>query len=110
MTSSLTPAAQVIIAIVPVCGIFFCALVVFFAMLWKHREKSFLIKQGKVTPGVFKFKAFFLLSGLCLLGVGTVMTVMFALISGLSWSLLGGLIPLSLGIMFLVFYRINPDF
>lgn len=100
------PAAQVIIAIIPIVGIFFSAVIIFFAVLWKHREIKLRISKNTYNPPVFNWKIFSLFSGLCLVGVGFSITVVFLLISGLTYGLLGGIIPFVLGIMLLIFYKL----
>ncbi|MDE6349372.1 MAG: hypothetical protein K2K67_00005, partial [Treponemataceae bacterium] len=40
------PAAQVIIAIIPIVGIVIGGTVVFFSLLWRHGEKKLQIKAG----------------------------------------------------------------
>lgn len=101
-----SPAAQVIIALIPIVGIFFAALIVFFALLWRHHEIKMRISKNTYTPCNFNWKLFSLLSGLCLVGVGTVISILFYIVSGLNYSLLGGLIPFALGIMLLVFHKL----
>lgn len=100
------PAAQVIISIIPIVGIVFAAIVIFFALLWKHTEIKMRISKNTYTPMNFDWKIFSLLSGLCLVGVGIVLSLVFFLVSGFSYELLGGLIPLSLGIMLLIFNKL----
>ena len=94
MDSSFTPAAQIIISIIPIVGIAFAATLIFFALLWKHSENKASIQRGTYKPAHFNLKVFSLLTGLCLIGVGTVLTVMFLILEPLSWSLLGGLFRL----------------
>ena len=110
MNSELTPAAQVVLAIIPIVGITFVGVLVFFALLWHHREVKLRIIKNSYVQRSFNFKAFFLLLGLILVAVGLVMTVMMAVLEGFSWALMGGLIPLSVGIALLLFYKINPSF
>ena len=100
-----SPAAQVIISLVPVIGIVFSALVIFFAILWKHTETKLRISKNTYNPPVFDWKIFSLFAGLCLVGVGFAISLVFIYISGISYVLLGGLIPFILGIMLLVFYK-----
>ncbi|MCQ2598215.1 MAG: hypothetical protein MJ181_10260 [Treponema sp.] len=102
-------AAQVIIALVPIVGIGFSALVIFFALLWKHTEIKLRISKNTYNPPVFNWKLFALFSGLCLIGTGISISVVFILISGLTYGLLGGIIPLVLGIMLLIFYKLISD-
>lgn len=71
------PAAQVIIAVVPIVGITFSFLVIFFALLWKHHEVKIRISKGTYEPPEFNWKIFTLLSGLCLTGVGFAISLLF---------------------------------
>ena len=109
-TQTVAPAAQIIISIIPIVGITFGAIVVFFALLWHHRETKLRILKGVYSPIHFNMKAFSLLTGILLTGLGTVLTVIFALMEGKSYIILGGLIPLVLGLMLIIFYALNPDF
>ena len=110
MTSeNLTPAAQVIISIIPHTGIILAASLIFFALLWHHRETKLLILKGLYTPKKFPLKVFSLLAGLCLIGTGLVLTVLFCLLSGKSWALLSGLLPLAIGIALTLFSFISKD-
>ena len=106
MDTTLTPAAQIIVSIIPIVGIVFGAVIVFFMLLWRHREIKLRIKNNSYTATKFNWLAFTLLFGMCLMGVGLVLTVMFALLEGKSWALLGGLIPTVLGFVLCLFYNI----
>lgn len=101
------PAAQVIIAVIPIVGIFMGTVVIFFYLLWRHREIVRQINAGIYTKPTFKIHLFCLLSGLLLTGVGIVLSLLLFLIEGLSYSLLGGLIPFAVGISLLAFYYVT---
>ena len=101
-------AAQVILAIVPIVGIVIGGILVFFYLLWRHRQISLQVKTGNYKPSKFSLKIFSLLLGILLTGVGLVLTLFFALMNGLSYQVLGGLIPLALGICLLIFYKYYP--
>lgn len=105
-----SPAAQIILSIIPIVGIVFAATLVFFALLWKHTENKMRIKNGTYQPANFNFKVFSLLTGLVLIGVGLVLSVMFYILEGATWDLLGGLLTLVIGIMLVIFYKVNPDY
>ena len=110
MENALTsPAAQVLIAVSPTVGIVIGGVVIFFYLLWRHREISLQIKTGSYVERKINLKLFALLTGMLLVAVGIVLTVIFALIAGISYTLLGGLIPSALGICLLVFYKLYPD-
>ena len=105
MMNSMSPAAQVIVSLIPIVGLVLVFVLIFFALLWHHREVKLQIKNETYAPFEFNWKAFTFLSGLSMIAVGFVLSVMFWAIKGLSWGLLGGLIPLSLGVVFLIFYQ-----
>jgi hypothetical protein len=100
-------AAQVIIAIIPIVGIFMGGVVVFFFLLWDHKRRSLMIRQGIVPERRFDLETFSLLGGLLNLGIGFVLTLFFLLKEGVSYGLLGGLIPLAIGISLTVFFFIR---
>jgi hypothetical protein len=100
-------AAQIIISIIPIVGIFMGSVVVFFYLLWNHRRRTLLIKAGQYQRPDFDLLSFSLLAGLLLSSVGLALTIFLALALGLNFGLLGGIIPLSAGIGLLVFYGIK---
>lgn len=99
-----SPAAQVVIAVIPIVGIVFGGLVVFFSLLWRHKHMTLIIKSGNYTPTRFNVRLFALLTGLLLTGVGLVLSILFYMIEGISYQMLGGLIPCILGIGLVIFY------
>ena len=104
-----SPAAQLIIAaIIPIVGIVIGGVLIFFYLLWRHREISLQIKLGSYRPTQFNLKLFSLLTGLLLTGIGLVLTLLLGIIQGFSYPLLGGLLPLIIGISFLVFFKFCP--
>lgn len=110
MDQNISTAAQILVSLIPIVGIVCGATVIFFALLWRHRETKQRILNNTYKPVTFNFRVFSLLTGLFLTSIGAVLSVMFILIHGLSWAALGGLIPLASGIALLVFYKMNPDF
>jgi hypothetical protein len=99
-------AAQVIIALIPIVGVTMTAVVAFFYLLWHHRRRMLLIKAGQYQKGDFDLLSFSLLTGLLLASIGTGLTVFFAVMDA-GYGLLGGVIPLSIGIGFLAYYLIK---
>ena len=98
-------AAQVLISIIPIVGISLGGVVVFFWLLWNHRERKLLIQQGAWTPAHFDIDVVSLLSGLLLTAVGIVLTILILIVDGVGYPLLGGLVPLSAGVSLLIFVR-----
>jgi hypothetical protein len=111
-------AAQVIITVIPIVGIVMGAVVVFFFLLWNYRRQILLIKAGNYNRPAFDLLSFSLLAGILLLGVGAMLTVFLSMVTftyGLSgavetgriYGLLGGIIPLAMGIGLLVFFKLK---
>lgn len=100
-------AAQVVVSVIPIVGIVMGSVVVFFYLLWNHKEKMLLIQSGAFEPSHLDLDTFCLLAGLLLVGVGGALLVLLILMDGLAYSLLGGLIPLALGAGLLLFYGIR---
>ncbi len=103
---TLIPAAQVIVAIIPIVGIVIGGVVIFFYLLWRNAQISLLIKTEKYVPLQFNLKLFSLLTGILLTGIGLILSVFFIILDGFSYHLLGGLIPLVIGTCLIVFYKI----
>jgi len=105
-------AAKVIIAIIPIVGIFMGSVVIFFYLLWNHRRRAMLIKAGHYARPDFNLLSFSLLSGLLLSSVGITLTIFLSVVvDEVSYGLLGGIIPLSMGVGLLAYYiirRIEP--
>jgi hypothetical protein len=100
-------AAEVIIAIIPIVGIVMGSVVVFFYLLWNHKRKMLLIKAGQNSRTDFDLLSFSLLTGLLLVSVGISLTAFLAIAKGSGDGLLGGISPLSLGVGLLIFYGIQ---
>jgi len=99
--------AQIIIAIIPIVGIFMGSVVIFFYLLWNHRRRTLMIKAGHYSRPDFNLLTFSLLSGLLLSTVGVAITILLSILQKASYGLLGGIIPLSMGIGLLAFYIIK---
>jgi len=100
-------ASQVIISIIPIVGIVMGCVVVFFYVLWSHRERMLMIEKDSYSPAPIDLDTFSLLSGILLVAVGVTLTVVFIIIGSTGYPLLGGLIPLSIGVGLLAFYLLR---
>ncbi|MDR1787333.1 MAG: hypothetical protein LBR16_02635 [Treponema sp.] len=107
MPQTTSSAAQVLIAIIPIVGIVMGCAVVFFYFLWNHKRRVLLIKAGQYQKPSFNVMVFALLAGLLLSSVGVTLTVFLAICLGASFGLLGGLIPLAMGVGLLGFYLLR---
>lgn len=100
-------AAQVIVSVIPIVGIVMGCLIIFFYLLWDHKYKMYLVEKGLRKDRPFDFTAFCLLSGLILFTLGLCLVIVFMVIDGISYGVLGGLIPAAVGISMLLFVRIS---
>jgi hypothetical protein len=107
MESIRSTAAQVVIAIIPIVGIVMGSVVVFFYLFWNHKRKTLLIKAGHYTKDDFDLLSFSLLAGLLLGTAGLSLTIFLAIVKGADYGLLGGVIPLSIGVGLLIYYGIR---
>ena len=97
-------AAQVLLMVIPIVGIIMGSTVVFFYLLWRHKQNVQMIEKGLQPPRAFDLVSFSLIAGLITSGIGFVLSVFFVVTDGASYSLLGGLIPLAVGLSLLAFY------
>lgn len=100
-------AAQVLITVIPIVGIVMGGVVAFFYILWHHRRTVLLIKSGQYRRPEFQLSAFCLLAGLLLSTVGLSLTVILYILEGKGYGLLGGIIPLSMGVGLLAYYGVR---
>lgn len=102
-------AAQVLIMVIPIVGIVMGSVVVFFYLLWRHRQNLLMIEKGMRPPSTFNMLSFSLVAGLVAGGVGFVLSVFFFLTDGATYSLLGGLIPFAVGASLLLYYLLRNN-
>ncbi|MBR1714812.1 MAG: hypothetical protein IJ717_07720 [Treponema sp.] len=102
---------SILLSLIPIVGISIGGIIIFFALLWHHTETKLRIQTGNYTKIKFDMKTYSLLFGLLLTGLGCILTIFFTLFvfffNGPFPSLLGGFIPLSLGICLLIFHKVN---
>ncbi len=99
-----SPAAQVMITVIPIAGIVIGGIIIFFFLLWRHKQRMELIRNGMEPKDTFDLLSFSLLAGLVSGAVGFVLTIFILFKDGASYSLLGGLIPLSVGMSLLAYF------
>ncbi len=101
-------AAQIILSIVPLVGIICGAIVLFFFLRWYFLCKRELIKAGGYQiPQRQYVQSLSLLLGLLSTMIGIPTSILFYTIDGISYGLLGGLVPLFSGLALLVFYSLS---
>ncbi len=100
---ALRPSAQVLIASLPLVAVVLLAILTFFFILWDYRHKRLVIERGG-TPVPRNLDEKLLLIGIVALFVGVGLLVFFALKTGLSDALLGGIIPTTAGLGIITYY------
>ena len=100
-------AVQIIIAVIPIVGIVMGSVLVFFYFLWRHKQIMLQIKTNTYIRPAVNIRLFCLLLGIMLTVIGCALFGLFYFISGIGYILLGGLIPLALGIGLTLFYAIT---
>ena len=66
-----------------------------------------LIQAGKYAPPAFDLLSFCLLAGMLLAFVGLTLSVFLAALEGFDFGLLGGVIPLAIGLSLLAYYMVR---
>ena len=109
MDSVPSAAVQILILVIPIVAIVMGSVVVFFYLLWRHKQNLQMIEKGMHPAGSFDMRSFSLVAGLVAAGVGFVLSVFFMLTDGAAYSLLGGLIPLAVGVSLLAYYLLRTN-
>ena len=105
--TNVVPAAQVIMSLFPIIGVIMATFLLFFYILWHHKQTILMIKNVIYSPSKLDFLNICLLSGLLLLILGFVLTVFFIIIQTSYYALLLGLIPFSVGLSLLLYYKFS---
>lgn len=104
MESTPSPTVNIIVSIIPIVGIVMGSVVVFFYLLWSHKQRMLMIQKDIYEKRLFDLESFSLFTGLLLLGIGLSLTVFFIVKDGFGYAVLSGLIPFSLGVSMIVFF------
>lgn len=105
---SLSNAPQVLISIVPILGVVMGTTLLFFFLLWKYRINRELVQTGQYQPSFWNnLRTLTLLIGSLSFSIGLPLSILFFAVDGVSYTALGGLIPLFTGIGFIMFYVIS---
>ena len=102
---SQAPAAEILLSLVPLLGVVFGTILLFFYFYWSYKQKKELIQQGKYKPRTYEnLRKISFLLGCLSTSIGLPMSLLFLYLEGISYIMLGGLIPFTAGIGFLLFY------
>jgi hypothetical protein len=100
-------AAQIIVSIIPLVGIVMGAAVIFFYLLWNHKQRMLIIEKGLMKKSEFDLDSFSILTGLLLFSIGASLVIFFIIKEGFTYGVLSGLVPLSIGVSFIVFFIVR---
>jgi amino acid transporter len=101
--SQVNSAAQVLIAAIPIVSVSVLAVLSFFVVLWDYKKQRLMIERG-LTPKPKNIDDKLLLIGIVAFFVGAGLLIFFGLKTGLSNSLLGGIIPVASGMGIISYY------
>ncbi|MCS6984267.1 MAG: hypothetical protein NZM25_03940 [Leptospiraceae bacterium] len=102
-------AAQIILSLVPIVGIVFGSALFFFFLFWQYKLRRELVLRGQYQSRIWEhLRILSLLVGSVSSLVGLTLSLLFFGVNGISYLLLGGLIPLSAGIGLILFYYLAP--
>ncbi len=103
-------AAQVLVSLVPMLGVIFGSTLLFFFLLWQYRLRKELIRTNQYVPTFFPhIRSLSLLFGSLSVAAGLPLTLLLFMIDGLTYGLLEGLIPLSVGGGLFLFYYLHRE-
>ncbi len=100
-------AAQILVTVIPIVGIVTGGVLLFFFLLWNHKQKVLMIEKGQYSKIEFDLTTFSLFSGLVLTSIGACLMIFFIILEGFTYPVLSGLIPFSLGVSLLVFFTVR---
>ncbi len=102
-------ATQILVTVIPIVGIVFGSVVLFFYIYFGYRTRMLMIEKGiyRSPLEMFDLETFALLLGLLSFSIGFGMSIFFYFREGLSYGLLGGLIPFFVGIGLISFFIIR---
>ena len=101
--------AEVLLNLTPIVALSLGGILLFFFLLWQYKLRRALIQSGQYTAFISlkKIRILSVLFGINGILLGSCLSLVFLLLNGINYSLLGGLIPLSLGFGMIIFYCIT---
>ena len=106
-----SPSAQVLFSLVPLLGVILGVTLIFFYLFWRYRIMKQLIAAGQHRYSTIRqIRVFCLLLGSISTLVGLPMTFLFYAISGITYQMLGGIIPLFAGVGLLLFVFLSHKY
>ena len=98
---------KLVIYLIPLFGIVFGTTLLWSIFYWWHKQRVELIRSGLYKPTQFDLRAFYFFIGLLLTFIGLVLSIVFILVLGKTMTMLGGLLPLAIGLGLLTYYKLR---
>jgi hypothetical protein len=96
---------KVVLYLVPIFGIVFGSGFLFSIFYWWHKQRIEMIRSNIYKPIQFNLRLYSFFLGLLLTFTGFVLSLVFIMVIGNSLAMLGGLLPLAVGLSLLTFYK-----
>lgn len=96
---------KIVLYLVPIFGIVFGSGFLFSLFYWWHKQRLELIRSNLYKPVQFNLRLYSFFLGLLLTFTGFVLSLVFIMVLGKSLAMLGGLLPLAVGLSLLTFYK-----
>jgi hypothetical protein len=94
-----------VLYLVPIFGIVFGSALVFFLFYWWYKQRIEMIRAGIYRRNNFPIRVYSLFLGVQLTFIGIALTIVFGMVLGRSLALLGGVVPLAVGLGLLTYYH-----
>ena len=96
---------KVVLYLVPIFGLVFGSGFLFSIFYWWHKQRIEMIRSNIYKPIQFNLRLYSFFLGLLLTFTGFVLSLVFIMVIGNSLAMLGGLLPLAVGLSLLTFYK-----
>jgi len=96
---------KIVLYLVPIFGIVFGSGFLFSIFYWWHKQRIEMIRSNLYKPVQFNLRLYSFFLGLLLTFTGFVLSLVFIMVLGNSLAMLGGLLPLAVGLSLLTFYK-----
>lgn len=96
---------KIVLYLVPIFGIVFGSGFLFSIFYWWHKQRIEMIRFNLYKPIQFNLRLYSFFLGLLLTFTGFVLSLVFIMVLGNSLAMLGGLLPLAVGLSLLTFYK-----
>ena len=98
---------KIVLFLVPIFGIVFGSVLISVIAYFWYKQRLEIIKAGLYKPSGFNFRVYSFFVGLILTFTGIALSIVFIVVLGNSLAMLGGVIPLAIGLSLLTYYKVQ---